>query len=69
MNEEQFKMNFVSTFLASWCANNYEEFIRWDHYCNLKRSPVNDAVDLANHAWADYAVKTGLINMPNVRSV
>jgi hypothetical protein len=61
MNEEQFKQNFISTFLASWCADHYDEFNKYGRYCDLKRPPVDDAIDLAKHAWADYAVKAGLI--------
>lgn len=54
MSKKAFKENFISTFLASWCASH------WDDYCSrglrkeLENPPIEDAIFLANKAWTKY---------------
>ncbi len=53
MEEDKFKETFAATFLATWCATQY------DHACamgiaeRLEKPPVEDAIYLADTAWAE----------------
>ena len=52
--EKLFKSQFIATFLASWCANNYEAACDSDNHEALYTPPVEDAEFLADQAWAHY---------------
>lgn len=51
MNEKTFKENYISTFLASWAAQNYEDYCILGKQEDLKKPPIEDAVYLADCAW------------------
>ena len=62
MNEEAFKTQFISSFLAAWCANKYEECSRTVDHEILSRPPVKEAEFLANAAWDEYVDKIINVN-------
>jgi len=49
--ELHFKEQFVTTFLATWVANNYAEACLRDKHETLYNPPVEDAEHLAGKAW------------------
>lgn len=51
MSEEEFKNMFIATFLASWCAKNYEQFCMESRQESLSNPPAEDAIFLADEAW------------------
>jgi len=51
MNEKEFKNSFVSTFLATWSANNFEKCCSTGTQERLSNPPVEDAFFLADEAW------------------
>lgn len=51
MNESQFKELFIATFIANWCASNYENHCMLDKQRELENPPVDDAKYLAGIAW------------------
>jgi len=53
LNEETFKSNFITVFLATWVANNYQEAINNGEHEKLNHPPVEDAEMLANEAWRE----------------
>jgi hypothetical protein len=46
-----FKNKFVIAFLASWCANHYEDFCARGLHDELANPPIEDAKDMAQSAW------------------
>ena len=54
MEKKQFVNNFISTFCAAWCANNWEECCMEDNHDKLLHPPVEEAVYLAAQAWEEY---------------
>ncbi len=46
--EKKFKENFITTFLATWVANNYDDVDTMDL---LFDPPIEDAEHLADAAW------------------
>jgi hypothetical protein len=52
MNEEQFKQQFIVTFLATWAATNYDFCVSHGQHERLGNPPVEDAEFLADRAWA-----------------
>jgi hypothetical protein len=54
MDEKSFKANFITTFLATWVANNYDECCMRGQHERLSDPPVEDAEFLANEAWNRY---------------
>lgn len=54
MNEQEFKRHFVATFLATWCANNYNDCCATGQHDMLSNPPVEDAKFLADEAWEKY---------------
>lgn len=53
-DEQTFKLNFISTFLATWCANEYEDSCMTGQHRRLEKPPVEDAEYLAEKAWEHY---------------
>lgn len=51
---EIFTMDFASTFCATWCANNWEQFCMEDRHDELKNPPVDEAIYLAEEVWNKY---------------
>jgi hypothetical protein len=49
--EEQFKEDFVTTFLATWVANHYDKAYTLNAQEGLYDPPVEDAEHLAGKAW------------------
>jgi hypothetical protein len=43
--------HFAATFLATWCANNYDEICARGEHDRFNRMPVEDAVHLGEQAW------------------
>jgi hypothetical protein len=62
MNEESFKTQFISSFLAIWCATKYEECCNTETREILSQPPVKDAEFLANAAWDEYVDKILNVN-------
>jgi len=51
MTKEQFIDQFVTTFLATWCAENYTHFCMTDQHESLYNPPIEDAYDMAEGVW------------------
>lgn len=49
--KEVFVGDFVTAFLATWCANNYDEICMRGQHDRFDRMPVEDAFHLAEKAW------------------
>lgn len=54
IKEDKFKENFISTFLATWTANNYNDYCIQGKQEDLEHPPVEDAIYLADKAWIEY---------------
>lgn len=54
MTEKEFKEHFVTTFLATYCANGYERACATGQVKPLYNPPIEDAVDMADCIWIDY---------------
>lgn len=48
MNKKEFKQNFITTFLATWVANNYDDYCSRDKHELLENPPIEDAEYLAD---------------------
>ena len=51
MNETQFKEQFITAFLATWCANNHADLCSRGKQESLYHPPIEDAIDIANEVW------------------
>lgn len=51
MEKTQFIDNFITTFLATWTANNYDIMCAQGEWSKLENPPAEDAVHLAECAW------------------
>ena len=58
MDEKTFKENFISTFLATWTANNFNDYCMRGKQEDLENPPVEDAIYLADKAWIRYSRST-----------
>jgi hypothetical protein len=47
----QFKKDFICTFLATWCANNYTSKCMSNQHQDLYNPPWEDAIDIADEVW------------------
>lgn len=54
VDEKEFKMNFVSTFLATWIATNYDTACQWGEHERLDNPPIEDAEYHASVVWNKY---------------
>jgi hypothetical protein len=54
MEKKAFRENFISTFCATWCANNYLQYCMEGKQKELGKPPVEDAAFLADEAWEHY---------------
>jgi hypothetical protein len=54
MDEKTFKNNFITTFLATWVANNYDEYCMEGKQEQLSKPPVEEAIFLADEAWNEF---------------
>lgn len=54
LDEASFKTNFISTFLAAWTANIYNDACMRGQHDRFNSPPVEDAELLADKAWAHY---------------
>lgn len=52
MKEDEFIDNFMTTFLASWTANNFDLICARGEWERLENPPVEDAIYLAECAWS-----------------
>jgi len=59
MKRNEFIEQFTTTFLATWCVNNYDDACRRSDHKRLEHPPVEDAEYLANCAW-DEIKKVGV---------
>lgn len=50
-DRRQFVRDFITTFLASWCAENYSDYCTGGRQKELSNPPVEDAEHLANEAF------------------
>jgi len=53
MDEDKFKEMFAATFLATWCATQYDHACAMGQAAKLEEPPVEDAIYLADTAWAE----------------
>jgi hypothetical protein len=53
VEEKDFKNQFIACFLASWCANKYEDCCARGEQSVLGNPPVEDAEDMAGLAWEE----------------
>jgi len=51
MIEQEFKQNFLASFMATWCANHYTEYCMAGKHKELANPAMEDAVELANDVW------------------
>lgn len=51
--KEQFKMQFISTFLATWVASHYDLACARGEHKKLDSPPAEDAEFLAEKAWEE----------------
>lgn len=51
MDKQQFMSSFVTSFLATWCANNYNDACLSGEPQRLYNPPVEDAEDIANEVY------------------
>ena len=54
MNRQQFISHFITTFCATWCANNHADYCQMDKHDELESPPMEDALLLAEAAWELY---------------
>lgn len=54
MNEETFKTVFITNFISTWCANNYDDACSRGKHEILENPPIEDAIYLADKAWEKY---------------
>lgn len=54
LDEKTFKSQYVANFVATWTANNYDDACMMGQHERLNRPPIEDALFLANAAWAHY---------------
>ena len=55
--EAVFKMQFIASFLAAWCANNYDDYCARGWTGKMDHPPVEDATYLADQAWKEMKKK------------
>ena len=55
MEEKLFKLQFITTFLASYAATNYDDCCARGKHETLYNLPVEDAEDIAHNAWLKYS--------------
>lgn len=53
MDKEEFIEHFVVAFLATWCANEYNDACLHDRHQVLEHPPVEDAYYLAERAFEE----------------
>jgi len=46
-SDDQFINTFVTTFIATWCANHYDEACAKEKHQTLYHPPIEDAKDIA----------------------
>ena len=51
LHERTFKENFITTFVATWCANEYSDACMRAEHNKLSNPPIEDAEFLANEVW------------------
>jgi len=51
MDQDQFIEQYVTTFLATWTAKEYDSACANGQQKRLQKPPVEDAIYLARHAW------------------
>lgn len=55
MEEKEFKNSYISTFVATWTAINYEDYCIRNMHSELENPPFEDAEYLADKAWENYS--------------
>jgi len=58
--DKRFIEQFATTFLATWCANNYSDACARGEQQRLEHPPVEDAIFLAEAALAEWKCKAVL---------
>jgi hypothetical protein len=51
MKREQFISQYVTNFVATWTAQNYDQCCAMGRHDVLRNPPVEDAIDLATQLW------------------
>jgi hypothetical protein len=51
MDKKQFKNHFITNFLSTWCAKNYNKFCERGEPHMLYSPPLEDAEDIAEEVW------------------
>lgn len=54
LTQQQFIDQFIVHFLATWCANEYDDACMNGEHERLNKPPVEDAKFLAEKAWKHY---------------
>lgn len=57
MTEQEFKDQFVCTFLSGWASVNYDFLCMNGKQYQLSHPPVEDAIFLAKESWREYQEK------------
>lgn len=51
MKRQQFISQYVTNFVATWTAQNYDQCCLTGQHDRLRNPPVEDAIDLATQLW------------------
>ena len=59
LHEGTFKADFITTFLATWCAERHTNYCMAGKHAELADPPIEDAEELANDIWKSM-IRNGL---------
>ncbi len=51
MNKKEFVENFVTNFMASYCAEDYDHNIQYGKYEEIYSPNIEDAFNIAEQVW------------------
>lgn len=54
MNEQEFKQQIITNFIATYCAINYDDMCAKGNYNIIDNPPVEDAEHIAEKAWKEW---------------
>ena len=55
MDKEQFRDQYIVSFMATYTANKYDDYCAKGWQWRLSNQPIEDAIDLADKAWKSYS--------------
>jgi len=53
LDQDKFMTDYVTTFLATWAANEYDKADANHNVMNVNKPPVTHAISLARVAWCE----------------